>query len=144
MLLWNHLLIVKILPVTLFRGPVPAFREPPVTLKVVRKAACDSENCSESWPWMYTRDIHPMRVKESRNINLLQLAKQSLELVSVFKEASRNLTFIFMFNKQGQKFKTHVQRILNWFNRAAKTISIWWPNPFNASYPYTSLQILSL
>jgi hypothetical protein len=31
---------VKILPVTLFRNLVPAFREPPVTLKVVTKAAC--------------------------------------------------------------------------------------------------------
>jgi hypothetical protein len=29
-------------------GVVPAFRKPPVTLKVVPKAACDSENCSES------------------------------------------------------------------------------------------------
>jgi hypothetical protein len=29
--------------VTLFRKLVPAFREPPVTLKVGPKAACDSE-----------------------------------------------------------------------------------------------------
>jgi hypothetical protein len=36
---------VKNLPVTLFRKLVPAFREPPVTLKVVSKAACDTENC---------------------------------------------------------------------------------------------------
>ncbi len=34
MLLWNHLLIVKILPVTLFRGLVPTFRNLPVTLRV--------------------------------------------------------------------------------------------------------------
>jgi hypothetical protein len=33
---------VKILPGTLFRGLVPAFRKPPATLKVVPKAACDS------------------------------------------------------------------------------------------------------
>jgi hypothetical protein len=32
---------VKILPVNLFRKLVPAFQEPPVTLKVVPKAACD-------------------------------------------------------------------------------------------------------
>jgi hypothetical protein len=37
---------VKILleVVTLLREPVPAFRYPPVTLKVVLKAACDSKN----------------------------------------------------------------------------------------------------
>ncbi len=29
---------------------VPAYLEPPVTLKVVPKAACDLENCSESQP----------------------------------------------------------------------------------------------
>jgi hypothetical protein len=38
-------LFLKILPVTLFRKHVPAFLKPPVTLKVVPKAACDSENC---------------------------------------------------------------------------------------------------
>jgi hypothetical protein len=31
-----------------------------------------------------------MREKESRNRNLLQLSEQSLELVSVLKEASQN------------------------------------------------------
>jgi hypothetical protein len=34
----------KILPVTLFRGLVPTFRKPPVTLKDVPKAARDSVN----------------------------------------------------------------------------------------------------
>jgi hypothetical protein len=34
--------------ITLFGAIVPAIRLPPVTLKVVPKAACDSENCSES------------------------------------------------------------------------------------------------
>ncbi len=37
LLLWNHLLIVKFLPVTLFRELVPAFWWPPVPLKVVPK-----------------------------------------------------------------------------------------------------------
>ncbi len=41
------LTISEIIPVTLFRKLVPDFRLPPVTLKVVPKAACDSENCSE-------------------------------------------------------------------------------------------------
>jgi hypothetical protein len=39
---------VKILPVTLFRKLVPAFRHPPLTIKDVPKAACDPENCSEN------------------------------------------------------------------------------------------------
>ncbi len=62
-----------------------------------RSAACDSKSCSESRPCMNTREIHPVRMKESRNRNrnLMRLTEQSLELVSVFKEASRNFTFIF-------------------------------------------------
>ncbi len=35
----------EILSGTIFRKLVPAFREPPVTLKVVPKAACGPENC---------------------------------------------------------------------------------------------------
>jgi hypothetical protein len=31
----------------------------------------------------------------------MRLTEQSLELVSVFKEESRNFTFIFLFNKPG-------------------------------------------
>jgi hypothetical protein len=38
----------KNLPVNLFRKLVPAYRKPPMTLKVVPKAVCDSEKCSES------------------------------------------------------------------------------------------------
>jgi hypothetical protein len=34
----NHLIIVKTLPVTLFRKLVPAFRKPRVILKIVLKA----------------------------------------------------------------------------------------------------------
>ncbi len=44
----HHLLIVKILPVNLFRKLVLAFKLPPVTPKVVSKASYDPENCSES------------------------------------------------------------------------------------------------
>jgi hypothetical protein len=88
---WNHLLNVKILPVTRFTGLVPAFRSRLWT----------SKNCSESRPWMYTREIQPMRVKKRRNRNLMRLTEQSLELGSVFKEESRNFTFIFLFNKPG-------------------------------------------
>ncbi len=73
--------------------------------KIVPKAACDSENCSESRPRMYTGEIQPMRVTESRNRNLMRLTEQSLELVSVFKEPSRNFTFNFLFIKPCYKFK---------------------------------------
>jgi hypothetical protein len=45
---------VKILPVTLFKGLDPAFMKPFVTIKVVPKAASDSENCSENRPLLYT------------------------------------------------------------------------------------------
>jgi hypothetical protein len=39
---------VKTLPVALFRKLVPAFQKPLVIVKVVPKAACDYENCSDS------------------------------------------------------------------------------------------------
>ncbi len=45
---------VKILPVTLITELVLAFWEPPVSLKVLPKAACDPENCPESRRRMYT------------------------------------------------------------------------------------------
>jgi hypothetical protein len=41
---------VKILPLTLFKKLVSVLQYAPVTLKVVLKAACDPENCSESQP----------------------------------------------------------------------------------------------
>ncbi len=53
----NHLFLLKILPIVLFRKFVPAFRLPSLTLKIVPKAACDPENCSESrlWSWKLFR-----------------------------------------------------------------------------------------
>jgi hypothetical protein len=55
-----------------------------------QEAACDSKICSET-----------MGVKESRDGNLMRITEQSLELVRVVKEASRNSTFILLFNKPG-------------------------------------------
>ncbi len=49
-----------------------------------------------------------MRAKESWNINFILLTEQFLELVSVFKQASRNLTFIFLLNKTGLKFRQKI------------------------------------
>jgi hypothetical protein len=40
---------------------------------------------------MYTGENRPMTAKESRNRNSDAAFEQSLELVSVFKEASKNL-----------------------------------------------------
>jgi hypothetical protein len=39
--------------------------------KVVAKAACDPENCSESHPRMYTAENQLMREMESRNRTLM-------------------------------------------------------------------------
>jgi hypothetical protein len=43
----KSLINLKVFLVTLFKKPVSAFRHPPVIEKVVPKAACDLENCSE-------------------------------------------------------------------------------------------------
>ncbi len=46
----NTLLIFKILPVTLFKELVAAFRNQPVTVKLASEPGCDSENCSVNRP----------------------------------------------------------------------------------------------
>jgi hypothetical protein len=42
-----------------------------------------------------------MKTRERQNINLMGLSEQFLELVSIFKEESRNFTLIFLVNKAG-------------------------------------------
>jgi hypothetical protein len=49
-----------------------------------------------------------MRAKESWNINFILLSEHFLELVSVFKEASKNLILIFPLNKAGLKFRQQI------------------------------------
>jgi hypothetical protein len=44
--------------------------------------------------------------RKSQKISLMQLSEEPLEIVSVFQESSRNLIFIFLFNKAGKKLKT--------------------------------------
>ncbi len=44
---------------------------------------------------MYTRKNLPMRAYENMNRILMRLSEQLLELVSVFKEASKNFILIF-------------------------------------------------
>ncbi len=46
----------------------------------------------------YTGENQPMRAKESWNRNLIQLSEQSLELISIFKEA-----YLFFFKHGSQK-----------------------------------------
>jgi hypothetical protein len=40
---------------------------------------------------------------------LMRLLEVSLELISVFKEASRNFTIIFLFHKAAKKCKNHLR-----------------------------------
>jgi hypothetical protein len=46
----KHLLILKILPETLFKDLVAAFRDPLVAVKLALEPGCDSENCSANRP----------------------------------------------------------------------------------------------
>jgi hypothetical protein len=65
-----------------------------VPLKVVPKPACDSEIVPKAG-YVCALKNWPMRAKESLNRNLMRLSEQLLELVSVFKEASKNFILIF-------------------------------------------------
>ncbi len=51
LLLWKHLLIFIILPVTLFKELVEAFRNPPVPVNLATEPGCDSKNCSVNRLW---------------------------------------------------------------------------------------------
>jgi hypothetical protein len=50
---------------------------------------------------MNNGENQPPRVKESRKRNLMRISEQTLELLSVFKDANRNLKKIFTNNKEG-------------------------------------------
>jgi hypothetical protein len=66
------------------------------------KAACDSENCFESLLWhvQYTGENQAITAKESR------LLDQSLTMISVFKEDSRNFLIFFSFRRQPKNLQT--------------------------------------
>jgi hypothetical protein len=66
-----------------------------VTLKVVPKAACDSEMFLKAGLSKSTNDSEGKPEQKF----LMRLSEQSLELTTVFKEANRNLIFIFLFHK---------------------------------------------
>ncbi len=67
-----------------------------MTIKVVPKAACDSE----SQQCRYAAENRTIRAKESRNRNLMWLLEFILESESVFEEAAETL-IIFLLNKAG-------------------------------------------
>ncbi len=48
-----------------------------------------------------------MEVKKSWTLILTQLSEQYLELVSVFKEASRDFMLLFISEKTTKKFRNH-------------------------------------
>ncbi len=72
-------------------------------------AACVSKSCSVNPPGVLKmvpkagykctlEKIDQMRAKESRDSNLMWLSEQFLELVSAFKEASKNFILIFLLH----------------------------------------------
>ncbi len=89
---------MKILPITLLRKLVPAFREPPVTLKVVPKADFGLIIVPKAGHKCTLKKIDEW---ERRRKSYMRLLEHSLQLVNVFKEASRNFIFIFVFTKAG-------------------------------------------
>ncbi len=51
-----------------------------------------------------------MRAKDNLNKNMMRLSEQLLQLISIFKEASKNFILIFLYNyKQAKKFKNHLR-----------------------------------
>ncbi len=95
-------------------------------------AACNSKSCSESrlWSWKLLRKAamneHKRKLTNERegklNRNLMQLSEQSLELISVLKESSRNFAIIFLCNK-AKIYKTIICA-----KCACKESSVYWFN----------------
>ncbi len=76
-LCWNHLLIIKILPVTLFKELVEAYRKPQLLLKIFRKPTVILKTGLKAAYDMYTWENRPLRMrgKEYRNRNIIQNKK---------------------------------------------------------------------
>jgi hypothetical protein len=75
----------------------------------------------------------PYTEKESWTEILMRLPKQYLELVSVFKEASRNFSFIFLLKKGSLKIylkELRMDRKYGFNFRDIKKIFISCPSPF--------------
>jgi hypothetical protein len=52
---------------------------------------------------MYIREIDQGEQRKPRTESFMQLSEQLVELVNVFNEASRNIKFIFLLNKEDLK-----------------------------------------
>ncbi len=107
----NHLITVKtnskILPVTLFRE----------LFWLSESRLWSLKNCSWGRPSMYTGENLPMRAKESKNRNSVQLSQQFFRISKRFQSKQKLYTvLIFLLNiEQGRIFKipfAHVQKVL--------------------------------
>jgi hypothetical protein len=121
LLLWKHLIILKILPVTFFKDLVAAFRNPLGTVKLdlepllgfwklFRKPPLTCVNraifplSNERWSrgenWPMTEIVSQRRI-------LMLLSVQVSEFVSVFIEASHIFVINSFFNRSTKKSKNH-------------------------------------
>ncbi len=76
-----------------------------MVLKIVPEAVHDGVYIGISDLEQISKDGNrPKEVKKSWTLILMQLSEQYLELVSVFKEVSRNLLLLFLSEKTTKKF----------------------------------------
>jgi hypothetical protein len=54
-----------------------------------------------------TGENQPMTEREAGTEIMIRLTEQFLELVNIYKEASRNFVHIFLLNKASLKFKNY-------------------------------------
>jgi hypothetical protein len=105
--------ILKVITEMLFKELVAAFRKSPVTLILVPKPACGPEMSYRKPPRTFTfTRIFPASIeswtpkstndeREAGTEIMIRLREQFLELVSDYKEASRNFILIFLWKKAG-------------------------------------------
>jgi hypothetical protein len=55
---------------------------------------------------LHTGENGPTTAKKEGTEIMMRLSERSLELVTVFKEASRDLIIVFLFHKEARKLKT--------------------------------------
>jgi len=70
-------------------------------IKILSKATCDPENCSE-------RTLEKIKKGKKRKVGkeiLMQLAEQTLELASIFKEERSNFIFFSLLRGSLENYK---------------------------------------
>ncbi len=143
--LWNHLLIVKIIPVTLFRcgdfDHENAYRNPPV----VRKYHTESGLGHEQLRGFFLHPIRgghrrkPAKDREGSKFRNYDAASGTIFRISTcFQRSKERLHIYFLLNKAVKKFKNHLRMYRKyWFNFVGlKEIFIGWPDPFNGFMPF--------